>query len=166
MRKWAMLAVLMVVAAGAITMGQAWAQPPAEQEVPAEQVEPAQEPAVEENIVEVAPAEVVAETVIEAVEEAAQEIVAEVVAEVVETPLTPIERFDAALSELRTALTDRASWINGMSALDAEVSRLQGLLAVAQTDYGTEQTAGDDVDAAITAARDELFAAVDALIAE
>ena len=52
-----------------------------------------------------------------------------------------------------------------MSALDAEVTRLQGLLAVAQTDYGTEQTAGADVDAAITAARDELFAAVDALIA-
>ena len=156
MRKWAMLAVLMA-AMVAISMGQAWAQPPAEQEAQAEEVAP---PPVQ--VVEEAPAEVAA--VVEAIEEAVQEVVAELVEEVAPT-LTPIERFDAALGELRTSLTDRASWINGMSALDAEVSRLQGLLAVAQTDYGTEQTAGADVDAAISAARDELFAAVDALIA-
>ena len=47
MRNWKLLAMILMAVA-ALSMGTAWAQPPAEQEAPAEQVEPVQQPAVDE----------------------------------------------------------------------------------------------------------------------
>ena len=119
-----------------------------------------QEPAAEQPEVVVDPEQ----TVEEATEDPEGDTSGETAQEPEVVEMTPLEQFDAAISEFRSALADRAALQTSVEAMEAEVARLRGLLADAETGQTTAVSNAADHGANIASAREALVAAVDALV--
>lgn len=160
MRKWLLtMSILMVTV---LVTGSAWANNNSNFENIGGEIgiTGIQEPAAEQPEVVVDPEQ----TVEEATEDPEGDTDGENAEEPEVVELTPLEQFDAAISEFRSALADRAALQTSVEAMEAEVARLRGLLADAETGQTNAVSNAADHGANIAAARAALVAAVDALV--